>query len=140
GDQLAIFGEALRELHERATYLYEDAGSYWFSTQPTLNRLADERARSLEQHIVDDEVVRVLQAEAGQKGGFSRVYAAPDDPTMIDEAPALALVVLKPTTTHTKGAKASAAIDVATDALTRCRSTQRRYRNTLVFAAADEAA
>jgi len=42
GDQLAIFGEALRELSERATYLYEEAGRYWFSTQPTLNRLAEE--------------------------------------------------------------------------------------------------
>jgi hypothetical protein len=28
GDQLAIFGEALRELSERATYLYEEAGRY----------------------------------------------------------------------------------------------------------------
>ena len=36
GDQLAIFGEALRELSERAAYLYEEAGRYWFSTQPTL--------------------------------------------------------------------------------------------------------
>ena len=47
GDQLAIFGEALRELSERATYLYEEAGRYWFSTQPTLNRLADDRAKAL---------------------------------------------------------------------------------------------
>ncbi len=47
GDQLAIFGEALRELTERATYLYEEAGRYWFSTQPTLNRLAEDLARAL---------------------------------------------------------------------------------------------
>src|SRR5262249_41133844 len=45
GDQLAIFGEALRELSERATYLHEEAGRYWFSTQQTLNRLADEKAK-----------------------------------------------------------------------------------------------
>jgi hypothetical protein len=47
GDQLAIFGEALGELTERATYLYEEAGRYWFSTQPTLNRLAEDLARAL---------------------------------------------------------------------------------------------
>ena len=47
GDQLAIFGEALRELSERAAYLYEEAGRYWFSTQPTLNRLAEDRAKAL---------------------------------------------------------------------------------------------
>ena len=33
----------------------------------------------------------------------------------------------------------SAATDVTTDALTRCRASQRRFRNTLIFAAADEA-
>jgi hypothetical protein len=138
GDQLAIFGEALRELHERATYLYEDAGRYWFATQPTLNRLADERARALEPHKVDEAITKVLTEE--QKANFARLYAAPDDPAMIDEAQALSLVILKPATPHTKGAKSSAAIDAATDALMRCRSSQRRYRNTLVFAAADEGA
>lgn len=134
-DQLAIFGEALRELHEKATYLYEDAGRYWFSTQPTLNRLADERARALDAHKVDEEIVKVLQVE--KAGNFARLFAAPDDPSTIDEATALSLVILKPASTHTKGQKASAGIDAATDALMRCRSSQRRYRNTLVFAAAD---
>jgi hypothetical protein len=38
-------GEALRELTERATYLYEEAGRYWFSTQQTLNRLAEDLAQ-----------------------------------------------------------------------------------------------
>jgi hypothetical protein len=52
GDQIAIFGEALRELTKRATYLYEEAGRYWFSTQPTLNRLADDRAKALPEHEV----------------------------------------------------------------------------------------
>jgi len=47
GDQLAIFGEALRELKLRATYLYEEAGRYWFSTQPNLNREAEDRAKAL---------------------------------------------------------------------------------------------
>jgi hypothetical protein len=52
GDQLAIFGEALRELTEGATYLYEEAGRYWFSTQPTLNRLADDRAKAIPDHAM----------------------------------------------------------------------------------------
>ena len=61
GDQIAIFGEALRELTERATYLYEEAGRYWFSTQPTLNRLADDRAKALPEHEVDAEIVKILR-------------------------------------------------------------------------------
>jgi hypothetical protein len=57
--------------------VYEDAGRYWFSTQPTLNRLADERASSQPPHKVEEYIVRVLQREASQKVGFSKIFAAP---------------------------------------------------------------
>jgi predicted AAA+ superfamily ATPase len=141
GDQIAIFGEALRELTERATYLYEEAGRYWFSTQPTLNRLADDRAKAFPDHEVDAEIAKVLTADAGTKGNFHRVFAAPDDPVSIDEATALSLIVLAPAMTHAgKGATKSPATDAASDTLTRCRASQRRFRNTLIFVAADEAA
>jgi len=140
GDQLAIFGEALRELSQRATYLYEEAGRYWFSTQPTLNRAAEDRAKSYADHEVDAAISKVLVEDAGTKGNFHRVFAAPDDPTTIDEATALSLVILGPSTPHSgKGVAKSAATDAATDALARCRASQRRFRNTLIFAAADEA-
>jgi hypothetical protein len=140
GDQIAIFGEALRELTERATYLYEDAGRYWFSTQPTLNRLADDRAKAFPEHEVDAEIIRVLNDDAKIKGGFYRVFAAPDDPTSIDEAEAVSLVILSPSTPHSgKGASKSLATDGASDALMRCRASQRRFRNTLLFIAPDEA-
>jgi uncharacterized protein len=140
GDQLAIFGEALRELTVSAAYLYEEGGRYWFSTVPTLNRDADNRAKALPAHEVDAAVVQVLHADARHKGGFHRVFAAPDDPIAIDEAEALSLVVLGPGTPHSgKSAARSTATDAVTDTLTRCRASQRRFRNTLLFAAADEA-
>ena len=145
GDQLAIFGEALREVKEGATYLYEEAGRYWFSTQPTLGRLADDRARALPGHEADAEIVRILVADAGSKQGFHRIFACPDDPAAIDEtpadkAPALSLVVLGPAAAHAgKGATPSPATDAVTEALTRCRASQRRSRNTLLFVAPDEA-
>lgn len=140
GDQLAIFGEALRELTERATYLYEEAGRYWFSTQPTLNRLADDRARALPDHEVDAAIADVLRDDARAASGFHRVFAAPDDPVTIDEAQALSLVILGPAHPHAgRGAEKSAATETVDDALTRCRSSQRRFRNTLVFVAPDVA-
>jgi hypothetical protein len=139
GDQLAIFGEALRELTERAAYLYEEAGRYWFSTQPTLNRLADDRAKALPDHEVEAAIAAVLREDAGTKAGFHRVFAAPDDPTAIDEANALSLVILGPSSPHAgKGVAKSLATDAVTEALMRCRSAQRRFRNTLLFVAADE--
>jgi hypothetical protein len=140
GDQLAIFGEALRELSERATFLYEEAGRYWFSTQQTLNRVAEDLARTLPAHEVDQAIVDVLREDARAKGGFHRVFAAPDDPIAIDEADAQSLVILGPATPHAgRGVGKSGATEVVTDTLIRCRNTQRRFRNTLLFAAADEA-
>ena len=139
GDQLAIFGEALRELTERATYLYEEAGRYWFSTQPTLNRLAEDRAKALPDHEVDEAIAQVLRTDGASKDRFHRVFAVPDDPIGIDETEALSLVILGPSTPHAgKGVQKSAATDAVTDALIRCRASQRRFRNTLLFVAADE--
>jgi hypothetical protein len=139
GDQLAIFGEALRELSERATFLYEEAGRYWFSTQPTLNRLAEDLAKALPAHEVDVEIVAVLREDAKAKSGFHRVFAAPDEPIAIDETAALSLVILGPGTPHAgRGTGKSAATEAVSDTLMRCRSAQRRFRNTLLFVAADE--
>jgi hypothetical protein len=138
GDQLAIFGEALRELSESATYLHEQGGRYWFSTQPTLNQLAESIARALPAHEVDEAIVAVLRDDAKNRGGFHRVFSAPDDPIGIDEAEAISLVVLGPTAAHAgRGPEKSDATGVATDTLLRCRSGQRRFKNTLLFAAAD---
>lgn len=140
GDQLAIFGEALRELTERASYLYEEGGRYWFSTQPTLNREAENRAKAYQNHEVDTAIIEVLRDDARSKGGFYGVFAAPDDPTGIDEARVLSLVILGPSTPHSgRAAQKSAATDAVTETLLRCRTSQRRFRNTLVFVAADEA-
>jgi hypothetical protein len=142
GDQLAIFGEALRELSERASYLYEEAGRYWFSTQPTLNRLAEGRARALPAHEVDEAIIAVLREDAKTKSGsgFHRVFGAPDGPVAIDEAEAMSLVILGAGTPHAgRGTGKSKATDIVTDTLMRRGSGQRRFRNTLLFAAADEA-
>ena len=48
--------------------------------------------------------------------------------------------ILGPSCVHTKGAAASAAVDAVAETLTRCRTSQRRYRNTLIFVAPDDAA
>lgn len=138
-DQLAIFGDALREMSEQATYLYDEGGRYWFSTQPTLNRLADERAKALADHTVDAKIAEVLRSDAAQKGGFAKVHAVPDDPTSVEESPAASLVILAPATAHLgRGAASSAATEAVGEALIRRGTTQRRFRNTLFFVAADE--
>lgn len=148
GDQLAIFLEAVRVLAERSAYLYREGDRYWFSTQPTLNRLAEERAKDLPPEEVDAQITEFLRREQREKGGFHRVYAAPDDLLEIDDTRALGLVILPPTLAHAaRGAKAppsgatpsedTPAQRAILDTLQRRGPSQRKYRNALVFVAAD---
>ena len=98
------------------------------------------RAAAFADHGIDEAIVTTLQEDTKTKGGFHRVFAAPDDPSSVDEAETLSLVILGPAATHAGGGpNASPATETITDALTRRRGGQRQFRNTLVFVAADEA-
>lgn len=139
GDQISIFGDALRELSERSAYLYREGDRYWFSTQPTLNRIADERANDFSDDDADTEIIAILRKEQGHKGGFHRVHAAPDNLIDVDDARAIALVVVPPAYPHAlKSLDHTAAQRIVADTLQRRGSGQRRFRNALVFAAPDE--
>ena len=73
---MATFGDALRRLTDRATFLYVDGKRYWYSTQPTVSRLAEDRAGQLSEHDVEDEIVRRLRKEANTNGDFLRSMPA----------------------------------------------------------------
>jgi hypothetical protein len=47
GEAPPVFGDALRRLTSGATYLYQDGPRYWYSTQPTVTKLAEDRAEQL---------------------------------------------------------------------------------------------
>ena len=47
GESPAVFGDALRRLAARATYLYQDGPRYWYDTRPTVTKLAEDRAEQL---------------------------------------------------------------------------------------------
>src|SRR5260221_2422857 len=106
-----------------------------------LNGLADDRAKAIPHYEVEAAIAQVLGDDGGVKGGhgFHRVFAATDDPIAIDEAQAFSLVILGPGSPHAgKGVAPSAATAAVTETLMRCRAAQRRSRNALLFAAADE--
>ena len=139
GDQISIFGDALRELSERAAYLYREGDRYWFATQPTLNRIADERAKDVTNEDAAAAISDILHKEQASRAGFHRVHAAPDHPLDIEDARSVALVILSPAVCHAARADtATSAQNIAADTLQRRGSGQRRFRNTLIFVAADE--
>ena len=94
GDQIAIFGEALQELASRSAHLYRDEDRFWFSPQPTLRKLAADRARDVSEDQADTRIVELLREEQRGRAGFARVHPVPDNPTDVDDRRATALVIL----------------------------------------------
>src|SRR5204863_2817306 len=59
GESPAVFGDALRRLEGAGTYLYQDGPRFWYSTQPTVTKLAEDRAEQLKRDA--DKVVHELE-------------------------------------------------------------------------------
>src|SRR5205807_614111 len=77
GESVATFGDALRRLTDQATFLYVDNGRYWYSLQPSVARLAQDRADQQTEDAVFTEIRRRLREAQSQRGDFVRVYPAP---------------------------------------------------------------
>jgi predicted AAA+ superfamily ATPase len=141
GESVATFGDALRRLTDQATYLYIDGNRYWVSTQPNVNRTAQERAdQFLSDHYpVWEEIIKRIKADKN-RGEFSAVHVAPDSTADIPDDPTLGvrLVVLDPQHPHNKGSVDSAARQWVENALNHKGSSPRYYKNTLLFLAPDK--
>ena len=139
GDQPALFGEALRELHEQSAHLHQAEGRYWYGPKPTLKRVAQQREADIEDERVDAEVVRTLTEMSGARANWSRVHAGLDRALEASDERSSALVVLGPNYPHEDGIDSPAERE-ALDGLGRRVNGQRRYRNALLFLAADSQA
>ncbi|URR36249.1 DUF499 domain-containing protein [Thermosynechococcus sp. HN-54] len=143
GEAPATFGDALRYLTDRATYLYVDESKrYWISTQPNVNRTAQERAEQIlsDRELVWAEIIRRLKADKN-RGEFGAVHVAPESTADIpdDCTQGVRLVVLHPQQAHSRGHPDSPARQWLEDPLNYRGSSPRYYRNTLLFLAADKA-
>lgn len=136
GESIATFGDALRRLTDRATYLYVDGNRYWYSTQPSVNRLAEDRAAQKTDDEVNEEIRKRLKEKARHRGDFSKVHACVKSGDIPDERE-MRLVILDPAYPYINKDKESPACQEAKEILSSRGSSPRTYRNTLVFLAAD---
>jgi hypothetical protein len=139
GEAPAVFGDALRRLAGAATYLYQDGPRYWYSTQPTVTKLAEDRAEQLKRDpdkVVQDLEKR-LRADLRQAGDFSRIHPMPQSGQDVPDDLDAQLVVLR--VEHAYSKEPFSAAETAAKAILETRgNTPRLYRNTLMFLAADK--
>lgn len=137
GESVATFGDALRRLSDQAMHLYADKNRYWFDTQPTVQRLAKDRASDVKPDAVIEEIRRRLEAEQYHRGGFGKVHACPASSADIADERSTRLAILGAEQSHERNKQDSVAMKVAGDLLTNRGNAPRQYRNTLVFLAPD---
>jgi predicted AAA+ superfamily ATPase len=139
GESPAVFGDALRRLAGAATYLYQDGNRYWYSTQPTVTKLAEDRAEQLKRE--PDKVVQELDGrlrkDVQNKGDFSRVHPMPASGQDVPDDLDARLVVLD--VDHPYSKEPGSPAEKAARAILEARgNAPRLLRNTLVFLAADK--
>jgi len=139
GESPAVFGDALRRLAAAATYLYQDGARYWYSTQPTVTKLADDRAEQLKRDPdkVVQELDKRLRADLHKMGSFNRVHPMPGTSADVPDDLDARLVVLG--IDHAYSKEPDNAAETAAKAIFQKRGTAPRlYQNTIVFLAADK--
>ena len=139
GESPAVFGDALRRLAAAATYLYQDGPRFWYATQPTVTKLAEDRAEQLKRDPdkVAQELDERLRADLRKTGDFSRIHPLPRSGADVPDDLDARLVVLPAEHPYTK--EPGSAAETAARAILESRgNTPRLYRNTLVFLAADK--
>src|SRR5713101_2160744 len=139
GESPAVFGDALRRLAAAATYLYQDGPRYWYSTQPTVTKLAEDRAEQLKRDPdkVVHELDQRLRADLRTTGDFSRVHPLPQSGQDVADDLDARLVVLG--LDHAYSREPGNAGEAAAKTVLESRgSAPRLFRNTLVFLAADK--
>jgi len=139
GESPAVFGDALRRLAGAATYLYQDGSRYWYSTQPTVSKLAEDRAEQLlrEPDKVAQEIEVRLRKDLQRMGDFSRVHPLPRSAQDVPDDRDARLVVLGPDCPY--GKEGDSAAELAAKTIFESRgNTPRLYRNAVVFLAPDK--
>lgn len=140
GESPSVFGDALRRLASAATYLYEDGGRYWYSTQATVTKTAEGRAEDLKRNPdkAAQEIEKRVRMDLRNPGEFRRVHALPQSSQDVTDDPDARLVVLGVGQPYSKDAN-SPAVAAAKAMLQSRGNSPRLLRNTLVFLALDQA-
>jgi predicted AAA+ superfamily ATPase len=140
GEKPAVFGDAIGYLQSQSVHLYNESGRYWYSEQPTLRKLAEDRqAQILDDHDrIHQEIETLLrEPEFSRRGDFAAVHIAPRTTSDVSDEERVALVVLPPAFAHVRGDGESAAMEHARTILESRGEKPRTNKNMIVFAAAD---
>lgn len=138
GETTTVFGDALRRLSQAATYLYQDGNRYWYDTQATVTKLAEDRAEQLKRNPdkVAQELAERLRENLVDRGDFNRIHTLPLNGADVPDDTDARLVVLSIDYPYSKTPN-NPANQAAQAILENRGNSPRLHRNSLVFMVAD---
>ena len=135
GEKPVVFGDALRSLSDKASYLYMENSRYYFSNQPSVRTKANERAERINDDEINEEILKRIKNNFN--GDFASVHIAPQSIDVPDNRE-IKLVILGSNATHLKNLNDSEAIIECSKILNYRGNSPRIYQNSLVFVAPDK--
>ncbi|NMO02344.1 ATP-binding protein [Gordonia sp. TBRC 11910] len=139
GDVPGNFHSALDQLANESTWLYTEAQRYWYDTQANTTRAARDHAANLKPADVWADVEERLKTMRKQSrdNTFGGVHIFPTTSADIPDEQQTRLVVVPMEFTHGARATTSTARDWAADVVEHRGASNRTFKNSLVFLAAD---
>ncbi len=138
GETIATFTDALRHLTDKATYVYHQNKNYWYSTQNNVNRTAEERAGRFNDEKVEEEIIAALNQQLTPGANqLRRIHMMPQTSNDVPDDMEMKLVVLGIKHQHTQRDSNSPAFQKAKEILNTKGTSQRLYRNTIIYLAPD---
>lgn len=138
GDTVGHFGDALELLSQRATYLYDESGRYWYDTTASVTKQAADRSDRLreEPEAVWATITERLETNNRSASGlFADVHIGIREATEVPDVDETRLVVVHPSLSHSKNG--STAREFTSDLLARAGRGQRQRRNCVVAVSPD---
>ena len=119
GETLVRFSDALHRLAGRATFLHSDNGKYWYTTAPSLNKLAADIGAQLDKDFVLEAIDKALNSFVmadTSRTNFDAVHCAPSSSSDVpDESTGCRVVVLGVKSSHSSSNQKSSAMSEVKD-------------------------
>lgn len=143
GDNISVFDDTLQKLVNELQYLYHDESHdesrYWFSTHPTLNKVAQDRIAT----VSDVDVLRTIEEQFRRNVSGSQdlpIQCFPKSYSDVADKQQIQCIVLDIRHTYCRARpNDNGATKFAHDiVVNKADNARRKHCNTLVFVAADE--
>ncbi|MCY3938336.1 MAG: DUF499 domain-containing protein [Chloroflexi bacterium] len=139
GQGVSVYNEALGRMSGSLYFLYSNDGRHYFHAEENLNRIAVDRAGTLNPQAINSQIVSVLRDEVTQTYGYRSDVIVLDDSVDVPEAEHVRLVILRPDRAlPSRSKETDHASQEALRILKYRDGAHRVRRNTLLFLAARE--